>query len=762
MIQSATHVPSDLVAIISHLELQQTAWWSDAVQSVVLTTLYQAGSPLLKGEIQSYVQSNYNLELAEQAFEDSLADLEASYKITKLGDERFKLADDAAARVRLSISQWQLQRDAAQELFSSLILNLLPDIDAATVWNKFQKELLEPMVIKLGVSAWTFLVNDRSIIDQSLQEELKFFLLSFPEDQRELLKRAVLSFFDPELEASRQFITDTLNAYFFLTACGLSVEQIEYIEKTLHNFFDTVAFFDVDLLLAANGLADPGTNELVFNLMESRQSWRLASIDYFTAAITAQEAINILNAAGTIATGDTTNKLLPQGPLALSVRRAIAAFLDSADRDYKNYFLDWANALADRPALPTYPLREIDTDSTPTIDSEVRAYSVTAGIATGERLSTESEARIMHDVLLRHGIKELRGGEWPELHRSRYWLVTNNDALLRFDALSVRRGTGYPTCVHPLTFLQMLRLSTPRSEGWDRATISSLRMLLVQMGTPGKLDQAATRVLSALARYGHRGLSDEQMLSSVLNEELRRLTGQRPKIGAFAVDDAEVIRQEMHEVKAQLEIVRAENAQLRTSLETNEKPSADQRMQPPQPDPSFWRSGEPGWGSTQPGWQAATVCRRGHVAVNGLTEAPITAGLGYCADCGAQIIARCPACGIRIRGCYHNPDVEDLGSFELPRFCDGCGEPYPWATRQDRIYQLENLLDEEDVDEPTKLLVREDLERLRLEGAELDQEAQLAIWRRIKSRSPGLLAGAAWNVGQNLLTAYVQQKLGLG
>jgi hypothetical protein len=71
------------------------------------------------------------------------------------------------------------------------------------------------------------------------------------------------------------------------------------------------------------------------------------------------------------------------------------------------------------------------------------------------------------------------------------------------------------------------------------------------------------------------------------------------------------------------------------------------------------------------------------------------------------------------------------------------------------------LLDEEDVDEPTKLLVRQDLERLRLAGAELDQDAQLAIWRRIKSRTPGLLAGAEWNVGQNLLSAYVRQKIGL-
>jgi Uncharacterized protein conserved in bacteria (DUF2321) len=102
-----------------------------------------------------------------------------------------------------------------------------------------------------------------------------------------------------------------------------------------------------------------------------------------------------------------------------------------------------------------------------------------------------------------------------------------------------------------------------------------------------------------------------------------------------------------------------------------------------------------------------------------------------------------------------------MSEYEAPRFCDGCGEPYPWATRQDRIYQLENLLDEEDIDEPTRLLVRQDLERLRVEGAELGRDAELDIWRRVENRAPGLLGGAAWNIAQGLISAYARQRLGL-
>jgi hypothetical protein len=56
--------------------------------------------------------------------------------------------------------------------------------------------------------------------------------------------------------------------------------------------------------------------------------------------------------------------------------------------------------------------------------------------------------------------------------------------------------------------------------------------------------------------------------------------------------------------------------------------------------------------------------------------------------------------------------------------------------------------------------VREDLERLR-ESPELDQDAQLAVWQRVKKRAPGLLTGGAWNIAQSLFNAYLQQKLGL-
>lgn len=176
----------------------------------------------------------------------------------------------------------------------------------------------------------------------------------------------------------------------------------------------------------------------------------------------------------------------------------------------------------------------------------------------------------------------------------------------------------------------------------------------------------------------------------------------------------------------------------------------------PPHDPSFWREGEPG--DSTDGIRAATVCRRGHPKEIRLSAPPV-AELGFCTECGAPIIGRCPACGVRIRGMERGL-AGAMSKYVPPKFCDGCSEPLPWANRQDYIYQLENILDVEDIDPSTRLLVLEDLERLRT-GNDLSEDKQIEIWKRVKDRAPGLFAGSALRIIQSLATAYIEKRLGL-
>lgn len=156
-------------------------------------------------------------------------------------------------------------------------------------------------------------------------------------------------------------------------------------------------------------------------------------------------------------------------------------------------------------------------------------------------------------------------------------------------------------------------------------------------------------------------------------------------------------------------------------------------------------------------YMPAAVCRRGHVDV---IDASLKAPSSHCSTCGAEVLTGCSSCGHRIRGRYRVPGVIGGGSYSPPSFCDGCGSPFPWAGRKARVYQLQNLLDEEELDSAAELVVREQLQALL--DPDLDDADQARRWKRVKAAAPGFLDRAATQpIVQSLLSAWLKQELHL-
>lgn len=99
-----------------------------------------------------------------------------------------------------------------------------------------------------------------------------------------------------------------------------------------------------------------------------------------------------------------------------------------------------------------------------------------------------------------------------------------------------------------------------------------------------------------------------------------------------------------------------------------------------------------------------------------------------CAVCAADVLTVCPSCDRPIRGHYFVPGVLAFKAYEPPDFCADCDNPFPWASRQARLYTLMNMLDDEDLDPASELAVREQLEALT--NGELDEGDQRRRWER--------------------------------
>ena len=117
---------------------------------------------------------------------------------------------------------------------------------------------------------------------------------------------------------------------------------------------------------------------------------------------------------------------------------------------------------------------------------------------------------------------------------------------------------------------------------------------------------------------------------------------------------------------------------------------------------------------------------------------------GFCGTCGAAVIATCEHCDAPL----HAKHV----------FCRECGAAHPWATREQRIQQVQNLLDSENLSEADRLRAVEALDQLA--SADVEDKKVIEAGKLFRRLAPN-----AWKAGepvlQGVLTAYVKAQLGL-
>jgi hypothetical protein len=106
------------------------------------------------------------------------------------------------------------------------------------------------------------------------------------------------------------------------------------------------------------------------------------------------------------------------------------------------------------------------------------------------------------------------------------------------------------------------------------------------------------------------------------------------------------------------------------------------------------------------------------------------------------------------------PGVIGVSAGSRPSFCDGCGSAFPWATREERIFELENLLDEEDIEEADRVVIQDQLQRL--SNAELTEKDERQAWSVIGRRAGGALKSPpVTRVLEGLVTAAVRHQLNI-
>lgn len=105
----------------------------------------------------------------------------------------------------------------------------------------------------------------------------------------------------------------------------------------------------------------------------------------------------------------------------------------------------------------------------------------------------------------------------------------------------------------------------------------------------------------------------------------------------------------------------------------------------------------------------AAICKNGHVDTSD-TSSGISGK--FCKTCGAEIINKCPQCGVEIQGDYRVTGIAMIGfSYTPPSYCHNCSKPYPWT--EARIEAAKMLIEDmEELSEEEKRKMSESIDKI--------------------------------------------------
>ncbi|MFD1644659.1 DUF2321 domain-containing protein [Haloarchaeobius litoreus] len=78
-------------------------------------------------------------------------------------------------------------------------------------------------------------------------------------------------------------------------------------------------------------------------------------------------------------------------------------------------------------------------------------------------------------------------------------------------------------------------------------------------------------------------------------------------------------------------------------------------------------------------YEPMQVCAENGHQITVYYDSQPTTRQDFCEQCGSETIHQCPECDSIIRGNYQVDGVAGSFDKDVPSYCHGCGEAYPWV-----------------------------------------------------------------------------------
>ncbi len=581
-------LPPQVISLIHYVELTKAGWWETTIERCVLGILWLLKRPAPISQLKKRIAKELNLHLKTGEIKQALERLERNQEIFQLNDGRWKLSLTTEQQLNHQVDEALQLEKSVREKFEQTMKSICPDLELENCWTLFTDKFLIPLITDAGVGIYEFFVIRRKKDEWVSHSDQ--FLEEFPEAHRDQISKAIFRFLDPDDAEVARFMLSYLDAYFLVTASGLSSKAARRLSELRKGSVEFIIFVDTNFIYSILGLHSNPLNQTANDLMELVKSVPdELDVKFVVSPVTLKETQHSIrhyrNQLGSLAyppnVAEAAVKTEVSGIYATFFERVKASGRDISPQEYfVPYETDLVRILKEKGITLFTQGRIEEYERYPEVISDIGTQMTYEMNKYGQR--AKSEMQITNDIVLWHFVRDQRDSQAQLPLEAKYWIVTVDYRFLIFDRYKSNKVFMTPICMLPSQFIQILRFFVPRSAQLEKMILSTVRFPLIAREFDPRAEEITLRILKQLTRFeGISDLSVETVQGVITDQALRSRLGSEPSISE--AEEAEVIESALaQQLRDYEEVVRKKDKQIQElvkSIKTRDQEIEDLRSE---------------------------------------------------------------------------------------------------------------------------------------------------------------------------------------
>jgi hypothetical protein len=527
---------SDINKIIRVLDLSQSEAREGTLDGIVKFIIYIKGDKgILQNIIVSEIIKEFTIEIHEQEIGYSIERLIDNQLVQKNNEGNLVITSAESLKIRQESLKLSENRTARFESFKQNIIKIAFEDDYAIVENEINdlweifRTFIYDCYLTHGKNIIDSLTNEESDYDENLNVLVKKYL---KEVKNKKLSHILLNYIKiyPEIVDSNilEYLRGLSNKTESFYSLGLPQEEYKKHHENLK--FDWIVFVDTNFIYSILDLHNNPEKQSAKFLLELGTQ---LGIKFKYTVKTFEE----LNNKKTDFEKYLKKDLLPSQINALLKSGKLDSFAETfyerliEDKDNTPHpseiILHSQNSMKSKSLILWNSKFEALTKSEDLLLDEESAFNSYLEMLDEVRESKglirkgqKDPIQVQHDIFLREAILQLRSNKTTSMSNAKYFGVTLDKTLIKFDLYRLRRktvGTLIPTFFKPSILLKKLLRQAPL-----KVKESYLRAFIKTISTPAiDNNNHSSKVAIRSIKYFHKmGIDNEKLILDCLKDEL--------------------------------------------------------------------------------------------------------------------------------------------------------------------------------------------------------------------------------------------------